>query len=379
MSRIFTRLRRGGRGVIVAALASAALGSGVVAGAPAASASTQCQWQPLSLQNGWHSEQSAWNSGDPAYCIDSGYVYLSGSLAQSGIDKDSFFAQLPQWAAPASNTHLSVYTYGGTTGAVTIYKNGAMYAWGGKATSFTSLAGISWPIAALGTGQLLTPLQNGWQSADSQWGTGDPSYHINDGVVHLSGSLDQPGTSWWTFSQMPEAARPAHDQFIDVYAYGGAVGVLQVNNSFSNGPDGGGEIGAGNGAAADMFTSLAGVTYPAATSAETPLQVLNGWQSGEGHSGAIGHGPSYYLSNGVVYLDGAVLNTGSGAVAVLPPDARPTHTLYLTVGTGFTNNYSASLQINPDGSIYIFGIPSNVNNTPNDWTVFSGISFEAGE
>ena len=171
MSRLFTHLKRGGRGVIAAAVASVALGSGVVAGASAASASVDCQWQSLSLANGWHSEQSAWNSGDPAYCIDSGYVYLSGSLAQSGIDKDSFFAQLPQWAAPASNTHLSVYTYGGTTGAVTIYKNGAMYAWGGKATSFTSLAGISWPIAALGTGQLLTPLENGYKSADSQWGT----------------------------------------------------------------------------------------------------------------------------------------------------------------------------------------------------------------
>ena len=171
MSRLFTRLRRGGRGVIAAAASLLALGSGVVADASAASASIDCQWQSLSLQNGWHSEQSDWNSGDPAYCIDSGYVYLSGSLAQSGIDKDSFFAQLPQWAAPASNTHLSVYTYGGTTGAVTIYKNGAMYAWGGKATSFTSLAGISWPIAALGTGQLLTPLENGYKSADSQWGT----------------------------------------------------------------------------------------------------------------------------------------------------------------------------------------------------------------
>ena len=38
MSRFFNRLTLGGRGVIVAALAVAALGSGVVAAAPAASA-----------------------------------------------------------------------------------------------------------------------------------------------------------------------------------------------------------------------------------------------------------------------------------------------------------------------------------------------------
>jgi len=81
----------------------------------------------------------------------------------------------------------------------------------------------------------------------------------------------------------------------------------------------------------------------------------------------------------VVYLDGAVLNTGSGTVAQLPPAARPTHTLYLTVGTGFTNNYPCTLQIDPDGSMWVYGIPPSVNNTANDWTVFSGISFEAGE
>lgn len=368
MSRIFNRLRRGGRGVIVAALALAALGSGVVAGAPAASASTECQWQPLSLQNGWQSEQGVYDSGDPAYCIDSGYVYLSGSLAQPSNDND-LFAQLPQQARPASNTYLSVYTYGGTTGAVAIYTNGAMYAWGGKATSFTSLAGISWPIAALGTGQLLTPLENGWQSAGSQWATGDPSYHINDGVVHLSGSLNGQAASSWYFATLPPAARPDHSQMIDVYTYQGTPGMLVVRND--------GPIGAAQGQAV-KYTSLAGVTYPAPGTAETPLTTLNGWQPG---GSPEGHGPSYYISNGVVYLDGAVLNTGSTseAFAVLPPAARPTHTLYLTVGTGYTNNYSAVLQINPDGTMYTYGGPPSVYNTPNLWTVFSGISFEAGE
>ena len=368
MSRLFTRLRRGGRGVIAAAVASVALGSGVVAGASAASASIDCQWQSLSLQNGWHSEQSDWNSGDPAYCIDSGYVYLSGSLAQSGTDRDSFFAQLPQWAAPASNTHLSVYTYGGTTGAVTIYKNGAMYAWGGKATSFTSLAGISWPIAALGTGQLLTPLENGYKSADSQWGTGDPSYHINDGVVHLSGSLNGQAASSWYFATLPPAARPDHSVMMDTYTYQGNVGMVFVRND--------GPIGTTGGWAGQQYTSLAGITYPAPGTAETALTPLNGWQAGGSQEGT---GPSYYISNGVVYLDGAVLNTGSGKVAVLPPAARPSHTLYLTVGTGFTNNYPCTLQIDPDGSMWVYGIPPSVNNTANDWTVFSGISFEAGE
>ena len=367
MSRLFNGLRRGGRSVMAGALVSLAL-AGAAVGAPAASASTDCQWQPLSLQDGWQSEQSVYNSGDPAYCIDSGYVYLSGSLAQSGSGSD-LFAQLPQWAAPASNTYLSVYTYGGTTGAVTIYTNGAMYAWGGKATSFTSLAGISWPIAALGTGQLLTPLENGWQSADSQWGTGDPSYHINDGVVHLSGSLNGQAADSWYFKTLPPEARPDHSQMFNVYTYQGTPGMLVVRND--------GPIGAAQGQAV-KYTSLAGVTYPAPGTAETALTTLNGWQPGGSQEG---HGPSYFISNGVVYLDGAVLNTGSlsAPFAVLPPAARPTHTLYLTVGTGYTNNYSAVLMINPDGTMYTYGGPSSAYNTPNLWTVFSGISFEAGE
>jgi len=155
---------------------------------------------------------------------------------------------------------------------------------------------------------------------------------------------------------------------MDVYTYQGNVGMVMVRND--------GPIGATGGWAADKYASLAGVTYPAPGTAETALTPLNGWQAGGSQEGT---GPSYFISNGVVYLDGAVLNTGSGKVAVLPPAARPTHTLYLTVGTGYTNNYPCTLQIDPDGSMYIYGIPPSVNNTANDWTVLSGISFEAGE
>src|SRR5215472_16447367 len=108
MPKLFNRLLRGGRGATAAALVALALAGGFITVAPAASASTQCQWQTVSLQNGWHSEQSAWDSGDPSYCIDNGIVYLSGSLAQSG--SGNYFAQLPQRYRPASNMYLSVYT-----------------------------------------------------------------------------------------------------------------------------------------------------------------------------------------------------------------------------------------------------------------------------
>ena len=374
MSRPFSRLRRGGRGVIIAALASAALASGIAVGAPAALASTNCQWQPLSLQNGWHSEQSAWNSGDPAYCIDNGIVYLSGSLAQSGSSVN-YFAQLPQRYRPASNMYLSVYTYASTTGVVQIDTDGTMYAYGGSATQFTSLAGISFPAASTPE-QPITNLQYGWQSADSQWGTGNPSYYVSDGVVHLSGSVFNPGGggSASNLGVLPSAAWPAADTLPTVYTYGGTVGNLDI---FTEGSVGATYTGLGGTEAnSTAFTSLAGVTYPAAGSVETPLPLLDGWQSGQPPTWPS-HAMSYYVSNGVVYLDGQVTNTGSGKVAVLPPAARPTHTLYLTVSINWFA--TAILQINPDGSMYTYGGPPSNYNNPNDYTDFSGISFEAGE
>jgi hypothetical protein len=347
--------------------------AGAAVGAPAASASINCQWQPLSLQPGWHSEQSAWNSGDPAYCIDGGFVYLSGSLAQSGSSGD-YFAGLPQEARPGSNLYLSVYTYGGTTGVVQIDTNGAMYAYGGKATQFTSLAGISFPMATLETGQKITPLQDGWQSADSQWDTGDPAYYLSNGVVHLSGSVYNPvNQDWYFWGSIPSAARPAYDQVTNDYTYGGAPGQLLLEKG---NPDD--SLGANQGN--DLqYTSLAGITYPAAGAAETHLTPLNGWQAAD--STILWNGPSYYLSNGVVYLDGGVLNTGSGVVAVLPPAARPTHTLYLTVSLGAQG--TAVLQIDPDGSMYTYGGPPSAYDFTwphyGDFTSFSGISYEVGE
>jgi hypothetical protein len=306
-----------------------------------------------------------WDTGDPAYCIDHGIVYLSGSLAQPG-SSGNHFAQLPQQAWPATNMYLSVYTYAGATGVVQINTNGTLYAYGGAARQFTSLAGISFPVASA-TGEPIT-LGYGWQSAQSQWWTGDPSYYISDGVVHLSGSLFNPAgpQSPPAFATLPPAARPPYNQVINVYSYGGAPAMVAV------GIDGMIQADLGK---TEQFTSLAGIAYPAVSSAETPLALLNGWQSGQ--NTWPGNGLSYYISNGVVYLDGAVLNSGHGKVAVLPPSARPTHTLYLTVDiSGWYTG--ATVRIEPDGSIYTYGGPSGTY-TSGDYTTFSGISYEAGE
>src|SRR5215467_13150272 len=81
----------------------------------------------------------------------------------------------------------------GTHGWIIVYPGGAMYVMGtpySAAQGFTGLAGISYPAKAMAISTL--SLENGWQSAQPPYGTGDPSYWVKNGVVHLSGSLFQP-------------------------------------------------------------------------------------------------------------------------------------------------------------------------------------------
>ena len=56
-----------------------------------------------------------------------------------------------------------------------------------------------------------TPLTlvNGWQSANSSYGTGDPRYCVAYGIVYLSGSLSQTGSGSDEFAVLPSVAAPA--------------------------------------------------------------------------------------------------------------------------------------------------------------------------
>src|SRR5277367_3201705 len=80
MIRPFGAARR----LVAVSAAMLTVGIGVVAGAPAAHASS-CGWTggwaPITLENGWVSEQGAYDTGDPSYCLETdGMVYLSGSI-----------------------------------------------------------------------------------------------------------------------------------------------------------------------------------------------------------------------------------------------------------------------------------------------------------
>jgi hypothetical protein len=334
-----------------------------------------CAWTSLTLVNGWQSANATFGTGDPRYCIDGGIVYLSGSLAGG---TGSQFATLPSWATPTSRTYLSTYTFGGKPGIIRIETNGTMNAYGGSATSYTSLAGISFPAAAYAPpGQSLS-LINDWKSADSVYGSGAPSYIVTNGIVHLSGSMTNPDGNNVNghFTHELNAIEPDHCTETSVYTLGGSVGLLSISGTTDVGydvpplpawkddswiqdtedsPASGPDVGA--------FTSLAGVAYPAAGAAWQPLSLINGWANGQ--ENCFNGDPSYYQKGGIVYLSGLVDQSpyGNCAFAVLPAAARPAHTLYLIANA--EGLPIADIRISPDGTTCAWSLGGSDNGWDN--------------
>lgn len=202
----------------------------------------------LMLLNGWKSSQARWNTGNPAYHVSGGVVYLSGSLhgGTSGT-----FATLPSAAWPASNMYITVYTWDGTTGVLHVGTDGTLEAFGGNSGSFTSLAGVSYPVASA-TLHPLTTL-NDWSGC---CGNGNPAYLVSHGVVYLSGSLTQPAAGSTIFATLPAKARPAHQLYIKVYTNDVTIGTVLIE------PNGTMEAYSSVAADAQGFTSLASISYP---------------------------------------------------------------------------------------------------------------------
>jgi hypothetical protein len=134
---------------------------------------------------------------------------------------------------------------------------------GGAPPASASLGGPPGPPLCV---QAALPLINGWQSAQNLWNTGTPIVGICDGTVYLSGSLTQPTSGSSEFAVLPSWALPASNDYLSVYTYQGTAGVVRIDTS--------GAMYAYHGKAA-QFTSLAGISFPAAGTAMTPLTPLD--------------------------------------------------------------------------------------------------------
>lgn len=201
----------------------------------------------LALKNGWLSSDPTYQTGNPAYTVSHGVVYLSGSMHASGLARELAFV-LPQAARPRQQIYISVYTFDGATGWLRILPDGIVLAGGTGAFSYTSLANISFPVSA--TKWHRFTLSPTWKPGVA----GAPAYAVVNGVVYLNGSMHQASGSAALWAFVPAAARPAHTLEIEVYLAGGTAGGLSLSNL--------GIISSLPYSNAQKFTSLAGIAYP---------------------------------------------------------------------------------------------------------------------
>jgi hypothetical protein len=319
----------------------------------------------MTLLNGWKSANGLYGTGDPAWAIEDGIVYLSGSLTQPGATPDANieFAVLPPAESAFPDILTVTYTVDGTQGFVDVSHLGQLSAWSpdsSDAQQYTSLAGISYPAAS--TAQTNLPLVNGWQGQDTNLGYDNPAWTMAAGTVHLSGPVT--GGTAPEFSVLPAFARPAHAAYFPVRLSGSGVGVVLVE------PDG--TMQASGTGSVDL-TQLDAVSFLAASTAVAPLSLLNGWQSAQGLYGT--GDPGYSVTGGIVHLSGSLTQptAGSAEFATLPPSAWPSHYLYIT--TYAFDGTPGAVEITPTGQMYAFGPDPGDTQA---YTSLAGVTFPVG-
>jgi hypothetical protein len=319
MRFLASRLRPTDPLIVPAAALLTLIGGTAAAAAPkaghlphAATAAAKLTWHPFTLINGWQSaSKKELVTGKPAWAYRNGVVYFRGAITQSNPLGSSVFAKLPKYARPAHKLYIQVFTNGDEPGILYVGDGGTLKALDGNALTFSSLAAVSYPTAAVKSHKLT--LKNGWTSSQSVYDTGDPSYAVSRGVVYLSGSLHKGGTSHLA-TILPRAARPAHRMVVAVYTFDGTdVGWVDIM------PTGHVKV---FGAEAHIFTSLANISCPVVGTTWHKFKLEDGWKSGQTTFGTAA--PAYAIINGVVYLNGSMTGetAQSGLWATLPAGVR---------------------------------------------------------
>lgn len=268
-------------------------------------------WHPLPLENGWASaSKKSLVTGTPAWAIRDGVVYLRGAIKQTIASGGYVVAQLPQFAWPTHDLYLQVYTSSAVPGVLYIGANGTIEVYYGNSGAFTSLAAVSYPTKTVKASNLA--LENGWQSSQSIYDTGNPAYSVSHGVVYLSGSMHTGGTSRLAFV-LPKAARPAAGMYISTYTFDGTTGWLHIQST--------GQVYAEGGSAPE-YTDLANVSFPVTGTKWHNFPLTAGWKSGASQFHTAP--PAYAVINGVVYLTGSMHQpvSGTGLWTFIPAPAR---------------------------------------------------------
>ncbi len=262
--------------------------------------------------------------------MENGIVYLNGSMDQPTQGQREF-ANLPQAAWPTSTVFFPVYMFGDTTGTLAITCSGTMTAWNAPgqpntASEYTSLAGISFPLA----GSALTPipLSSPWQSANTGYGTGDPSYLVRSGATMATSA--------------PRSSNRLRSR----------CGSRMT-------------VSPGTMTPASLRWPASPTRRPAPLGSRSPFRTAGQQQPTPPARPVLRCTTSAKAS----YLSGSVTSSqfSSSLIASLPAAAWPSHTLYRTVNT---DTGRASLQITPTGQLTLFDSSAGTS-----WTSPSDSSF----
>jgi hypothetical protein len=208
-------------------------------------------WHRLPAGNGW-SDAPIDGAGRASYAVRGGVVYLAGSLHHGST---STVGTLPAAARPSVNLYLADYTAKGNIGDILITPAGAVSVYGVLDSTQTSLDGLSYPAAKAKFSWHPIPLTGTWESSNSVWGSGNPSYAVVGPIVYLSGSMQDTSAGTGLFAFMPKASQPAHNVTKLVYAFGGTSGGMTIAQNL-------GLIGSNPASLAEEYTSFAGFSYP---------------------------------------------------------------------------------------------------------------------
>ena len=140
---------------IIISLIALALSLGGGAGYAASVASTKAPvtkitWHALRLVNSWHGAGKAFHTGNPAYTVSNGIVYLTGTADHAGTTLPTL-GVLPKGARPAHTLWFGVFNESASGGSfVEIAPNGDVFVGGsgGDEDYFTSLAGVEFPLGS---------------------------------------------------------------------------------------------------------------------------------------------------------------------------------------------------------------------------------------
>lgn len=320
------------------------------------------QFLTPSLQNGWVRYNDTYSA--PGYARSEAGVVMLRGLMRSGIFSDNtLLFTLPEGFRPLSSEYSFIVPCGGNKPArVDVLSDGSVIlkSSGGGDNSYLSLSGICFHASAAEVD--LTWIAPTFSSTFADYATSPwPLF---------SCALDEYGFVWHRGMVRATTTPTIETIMLSRSSTYGPQKQLHVPCA-SDGPftsvdirnDGSSAYKAGG----SRFISLSGNPYGVSSVGFIDIPYSSGWVS---YSTSFSQAGYYKRPDGIVVLRGLVKReSGSTAVVIgtLPAGVRP---LATNVFEAVSANASARVDVNPDGTVSIFG-------TPGIWLSLDGISFAA--